>query len=178
MTPRALGPSPKRQRRNTSVATDPNKNLLGSVQELHGPVPLTELEMGRDDQCYRDVALRDRAKINSVFMARRFWSLARRERRAYPASGSVRSEPRSQRPKDQAGNAEVIFARSLNPCPSALSAVKWSCLCSRSSCCCRSSASRLNPPLRSLCSLRLNSAFSLQLSAFGLNPCCCRSSAP
>jgi hypothetical protein len=59
------------------------------------------------------VDVRDRAKINSVFMAQRFWSLARRERRAYPASGSVRSEPRSQRPKDQAGNAEVIFARSL-----------------------------------------------------------------
>jgi S1-C subfamily serine protease len=61
--------------------------------------------------------LRDRAKINSVFMARRFWSMARRERGAYPASGSVRSEPRSQRPKDQARNAEVTFARSPSAVP-------------------------------------------------------------
>jgi hypothetical protein len=61
--------------------------------------------------------LGDRAKIDSVFMTQSFWSLARRERRAYPASGSVRSEPRSQPPKDQARNAEVIFARSLGAKP-------------------------------------------------------------
>jgi hypothetical protein len=57
--------------------------------------------------------LRDHAKINSVIMAQEFCPLARRERRAYPASGSVRSEQRSQRAKGQARIAEVVFARSL-----------------------------------------------------------------
>jgi hypothetical protein len=57
--------------------------------------------------------LRDHARINSVIMAQEFCPLARRKRRAYPASGSVRSEQRSQRSKDQARIAEVVFARSL-----------------------------------------------------------------
>ena len=57
--------------------------------------------------------LRDREKISWPFMAQGFCSLARRERRAYPAVGSVRSEQRSQRAKDQARNGEVIFPRSL-----------------------------------------------------------------
>ena len=39
--------------------------------------------------------------------------LARRERRAYPASGSVRSEQRSQRAKGPAGKYEVIFVQPL-----------------------------------------------------------------
>src|SRR5215469_15463358 len=53
--------------------------------------------------------------MNSAFVAQGFCPLARRERRAYPASGSVRSEQRSQRAKDQARRAEVIFAWSLEP---------------------------------------------------------------
>jgi hypothetical protein len=57
--------------------------------------------------------LRDRATITSQIVAQGFWPLARRERRAYPASGSVRSEQRSQRAKDQARICEVIVARSL-----------------------------------------------------------------
>ena len=60
-----------------------------------------------------DRRLRDREKINSPFMALGFWPLARRERRAYPANGSVRSKQRSQRAKDQARKGEVIFSRSL-----------------------------------------------------------------
>jgi hypothetical protein len=58
-------------------------------------------------------SVRDCAKINSVIMAQEFCPLARRKRRAYPASGSVRSEQRSQRSKDHARIAEVVFARSL-----------------------------------------------------------------
>ncbi len=56
--------------------------------------------------------VRDCAKINSYFLAQGFWPLARRERRAYPASGSVRSEQRCQRPKGPARKCEVVFARS------------------------------------------------------------------
>ncbi len=58
--------------------------------------------------------LRGRAKINSYFTAREFWLPARRERRAYPARGYVRSEQRSPRPKEPAGKCEVIFARPLS----------------------------------------------------------------
>ncbi len=58
--------------------------------------------------------LRGRAKINSYFTAREFWPPARRERRAYPAHGSVRSEQRSPRPKEPSGKCEVIFARPLS----------------------------------------------------------------
>ena len=58
--------------------------------------------------------LRGRAKINSYFMAQEFWPPARRERRAYPARGSVRSEQRSPRPKEPAGKCEVIFTRPLS----------------------------------------------------------------
>jgi len=58
-------------------------------------------------------ALRDCSKINSVIMAQEYCPLARRKGRAYPASGSVRSEQRSQRAKGQARIAEVVFARSL-----------------------------------------------------------------
>jgi hypothetical protein len=47
-------------------------------------------------------------------MAQEFCPLARRKRRAYPGSGSVRSEQRSQRAKGQARIAEVVFARSLS----------------------------------------------------------------
>jgi hypothetical protein len=83
----------------------------GKTQTPKNPVKHKETQ--RNTKKHSFLKLRDRAKIDSVFMAQRFWSLARRERRAYPASGFVRSEPRSQRPKDQAGNAEVIFARSL-----------------------------------------------------------------
>ena len=54
-----------------------------------------------------------RVKINSYFTAREFWPPARRERRAYPARGSVRNEQRSPRPKEPAGKCEVIFARPL-----------------------------------------------------------------
>src|SRR6202163_117928 len=57
--------------------------------------------------------LRGLAKIKLPFMAQGFWPLARRERRAYPAHGSVRSEQRSQRPKDQARMGKVILARPL-----------------------------------------------------------------
>ncbi len=74
--------------------------------------------------CRRDRALasfighvcmvRGRAKINSYFTAREFWPPARRERRAYPARGSVRSEQRSPRPKEPAGKCEVVFARPLS----------------------------------------------------------------
>src|ERR1700730_11117613 len=60
-------------------------------------------------------SLRGLAKIKLPFMAQGFWPLARRERRAYPAHGSVRSEQRSQRPKDQARMGKVILARPLNP---------------------------------------------------------------
>src|ERR1700722_19380457 len=59
--------------------------------------------------------LRGLAKIKLPFMAQGFWPLARRERRAYPAHGSVRSEQRSQRPKDQARMGDFILARPLNP---------------------------------------------------------------
>ncbi len=58
--------------------------------------------------------LRGRAKINSYFTAREFWLPARRERRAYPARGYVRSEQRSPRPKEPAGKCEIIFARPLS----------------------------------------------------------------
>jgi len=58
--------------------------------------------------------LRDCEKINSVIMAQEFCPPARRKRRAYPASGSVKSEQRSLRAKGQARIAEVVFARSLN----------------------------------------------------------------
>jgi hypothetical protein len=61
--------------------------------------------------------LRDRAKINSVIMAQEFCPLARRKRRAYPGSGSVRSEQRSERAKGQARIAEVVLARSLSQNP-------------------------------------------------------------
>ncbi len=61
----------------------------------------------------QQVTLRGRAKINSYFTAREFWPLARRERRAYPARGSVRSEQRSPRPKEPAGKCEVILALPL-----------------------------------------------------------------
>src|ERR1700757_241856 len=46
-------------------------------------------------------------------MAQGFWPLARRERRASPVHGSVRSEQRSRRPKDQARMGKVILARPL-----------------------------------------------------------------
>ena len=64
--------------------------------------------------CRSEDALRDREKINSPIVAQEFWPLARRERRAYPVSGSVRSEQRSQRAKGQARIGEVIFSRSLS----------------------------------------------------------------
>src|ERR1700722_12316723 len=57
--------------------------------------------------------LRGLAKIRLPIMAQGFWPLARRERRAYPAHGSVRSEQRSQRPKDQARMGKFILARPL-----------------------------------------------------------------
>src|ERR1700692_8111 len=79
--------------------------------------------------------LRGLAKIKLPFMAQGFWPLApriakrssglgkltrgglgnpTRERRASPAHGSVRSEQRSQRPKDQARMGKVILARPLS----------------------------------------------------------------
>ena len=61
----------------------------------------------------RPCVVRDRAKINSCFRAQKFWPLARRERGAYPGSGSGTSEQRSWRPKGPAGKCEVIFARFL-----------------------------------------------------------------
>ncbi len=47
-------------------------------------------------------------------MAQEFWPPARRERRAYHARRSVRSEQRSWRSKEQARKCEVIVSRSLN----------------------------------------------------------------
>ncbi len=57
--------------------------------------------------------VRGRAKINSCFTAQEFWPPARRERRAYPANGSVRSEQRRPRSKEPVGKCEVICARPL-----------------------------------------------------------------
>ena len=68
---------------------------------------------GPREKLRRPAMIRDRAKITSPFMAQEFWPLARRERRAYPGSGSVRSEQRSRRAKGPARKGEVIFARSL-----------------------------------------------------------------
>jgi hypothetical protein len=79
-----------------------------SYEGCNGGARITQ---GKSGKCSR---LRDRAKINSVIMAQEFSPLARRKRRAYPASGSVRSEQRSQWAKGQARIAEVVFARSLS----------------------------------------------------------------
>ncbi len=65
-----------------------------------------------------------RVKINSYFTAREFWPPARRERRAYPARGSVRNEQRSPRPKEPAGKCEVIFARPQSN-EIAITSTKW-----------------------------------------------------
>ena len=57
--------------------------------------------------------LRDRSKIKPDFTASKFCLLARRDRRTYPTSGSVRSGQPGQRPKEPAGGCETILARTL-----------------------------------------------------------------
>ena len=58
------------------------------------------------------VEIRERAKINSCFTSQEFWLLGKRERRAYPASGSGTSGHPSRDRKEAVNSAQVIFARS------------------------------------------------------------------
>ena len=88
-----------------ALGHDSSGDIIGVNGDFPGPLNIL--------QNFFQSGVRDRAKINSCFTAQEFWLLARRERRAYPASGSVRSEQRSQRAKGPAGKCEVIFARSL-----------------------------------------------------------------
>src|SRR5882757_5462695 len=83
------------------------RKACGNVEPIHGSIQNIRFS----------IPLRGLAKIKLPFMAQGFWPLARRERRAYPAHGSVRSEQRSQRPKDQARMGKVILARPLSGRP-------------------------------------------------------------
>ncbi len=104
------------------------RSLEPAVNEIRAPDVAVEMSgpSGHRSEmalaAHHELLVRNRAKINSCFTAQKFWPPARRERGAYPGSGSGTSEQRSWRSKGPAGKCEVIFARLLKRSPQVVAA--------------------------------------------------------